>query len=88
MWLQRLALPLRAPCVHAVENHLDCYVAAIARYITIQTASGESIALQNGRDHKSAALAQADERDAAMPDGRPQGSADDGAVLDSRQGIA
>ena len=81
---RRLALPLVAPCVNAVENEHDCYVAAIARYITIQTASAGSKALKKERERKSAALAQAEERDAAMTGGRPQGGADDGAVLDGR----
>ena len=48
-------------------------------------ASGDSNALEHERERKSAALAQAEERDAAMADGRPQGGADDGDVLDGRQ---
>ena len=85
LWLQRLALPLRAPCVHAVENESDWYKAAIARFVPIQMASGDSNALEHERERKSAAPAQADERDAAMTGGRPQGDADDGDVLDGRQ---
>jgi len=48
----------------------------------------ESNALKNERDHKLAAQVEADERDAAMVDGRPQGGADDGAVPDGRQRLA
>ena len=40
------------------------------------------------RYRKSAALAQADKRVAAMTGGRPQGGADNGDVLDGRQRIA
>ena len=83
----RLALPRIAPSVDAVANDRDCYVAAVARYITIQSASRVSNALQNGRDHKSAAPAQADERDAATEDGRSYGGGSDGAVPDGRGGI-
>ena len=83
--LRRLAVPRSAPCVNAVENKHDCYVAAVARYIRIQTASSESKSLQNERYHKLAALAQADERDALMADGRPQGVASNGAVLSGHQ---
>ena len=80
-----VATPRIAPSVHAVAGESDCYVAAVARYITIQTASAGSKALQNERYHKLAALAQADERDALMADGRPQGVASSGAVLSGHQ---
>ena len=64
-----------------VAGEGDWYVAAVARYIRIQTASRDSKALKNERDHKLAALAQAGERHEAMADGRPHGGANDGAVL-------
>ena len=84
MGCRRLALPLSAPCVNAVENKQEWYKAAIARFVRIQIASAGSKALKKERERKSAALAQAEERDAAMTGGRPQGGADDGAVLDGR----
>ena len=87
-WLRRLALPLSAPSVHAIGRERDWYVAAAARYIPIEWASRDSKVLQNERDHKSAALAQADERDAAMAGGRSYGGGSDGAVPGSRGGIA
>ena len=84
----RLALPRSAASVHGVGNEGDCYVAAVARYITIQLASRDSNALKKERERKSAAPAQAGERDAAMADGRPHGGASDGAVLVDHQCIA
>ena len=85
MGLQRLAIPRSAPSVHAVGNERDWYVAAIARYIPIQSASAGSKALKRSRDHNAAALAHVDERDAAMAGGRPQDGASDGAVLGGHQ---
>ena len=85
---RRLAATRSAPCVRAVENKREWYVAAIARYIPIQSASAGSIALKKERYRKSAAPAQADKQHAAMTGGRPQGGADDGAVLDGCQLIA
>ena len=76
-----VATPPSAASVHAVAGEGDWYVAAVARYIRIQTAPSGSKALQNGRYHKVAALAQADEWDAAMAGGRPHGAASNGAVL-------
>ena len=86
-WLRRLALPLSAPSVQAIGRERDWYVAAAARYIPIEWASRDSKVLQNERDHKSAALAPADERDAAMAGGRSCGGGSNGAVLGSRGGI-
>ena len=88
LWLRRLALPLSAPSVHAIGRERDWYVAAAARYIPIEWASRDSKVLQNERDHKSAALAPADERDAAMAGGRSYGGGSDGAVSGGRGGIA
>ena len=76
-----VATPRSAASVHGVGHEGDSYVAAVARYIRIQTAPSGSKALQNGRYHKVAALAQAGERVAAMAGGRPHGAASNGAVL-------
>ena len=77
--------PRSAASVHGVGHKGDWYVAAVARYIPIQTASSGSKALQNERDRKLAALAQAGERDAALAGGRPHGAASDGDVLGGGQ---
>ena len=61
-----VATPRSAASVHGVGREGDSYVAAVARYIRIQTAPSGSKALQNGRYRKLAALAQAGERDAAL----------------------
>ena len=84
--------PRSAASVHGVGREGDSYVAAVARYIRIQTlvqtAPSGSKALQNGRYRKLAALAQAGERDAALAGGRPQGAASNGTVLGVGQHIA
>ena len=80
-----VAVPRSAASVHGVGNEGESYVADVARYIGIQSASAGSKALQNERYHKLAALAQAGERDAAMADVRPHGGASDGAVLGGHQ---
>jgi hypothetical protein len=86
-WLQGLALPLSAPSVHAIGRERDSSVARVARYRRIQSASPGSKVLNGERDHNTVALAQANERHAAMADGRPQDGASDGAVLRGRQCI-
>ena len=83
-----VASPRSAASVHAVGHEGDSYVAAVARYIRIQTASSGSKALKRERYRQLAALAQASEREAAMADGRPQGAASNGAVLGGGQRIA
>ena len=51
-------------------------------------ASAGSKGLKREREHKTAALAQAGERHAAMADGRPHGGANDGAVHGGGQRIS
>ena len=80
-WLRRLALPLSAPSVHAIGRERDSSVARDARYRGIQLASAGSKGLKREREHKTAALAQAGERNAALEDGQQQDGASDGAVL-------
>ena len=83
-----VASPRSAASVHAVGHEGDSYVAAVARYIRIQTAPSGSKALKNDGYHKLAALAQDGEREAAMAYGRPQGAASNGTVLGGGQHIA
>jgi len=80
-WLRRLALPLSAPSVHAIGREDDSSVARVARYRGIQWASAGSKVMNGEREHKTAALAQAGERNAALEDGQQQDGASDGAVL-------
>ena len=58
-----VATPRSAASVHGIGHEGDWYVAAVARYIPIQTASPGSKALQDGRYHKVAALAQGASRE-------------------------
>ena len=83
-----VATPRSAASVHGVGREGDSYVAAVARYIRIQTAPSGSKALKNERYHKLATLAQAAERDAAMAGSRPHGAASNGAVLGGGQSIS
>jgi len=87
-WSSCVASPRSAASVHGVGHEGDSYVAAVARYIRIQSAPSGSKALKNDGYHKLAALAQAGERDADMTDGRPHGGASDGAVLGGGHSIA
>eukprot|EP00966_Prymnesium_polylepis_P126184 2917899-Prymnesium_polylepis.1 len=84
-----VATPRSAASVHGVGREGDSYVAAVARYIGILTASSESKALQSERYRRvGGACAGRRAGHTARVGGRPRGAASDGAVLGGGQRIS